>query len=181
MRLFLPLILIIAALGLFIVYTNPTYQADQGLQTQVASYDDALNKSQELLATRNQLLAKRNTFSTTDVNNLEEILPDNVDNIRLIIDVNNIASRHSLALQDVQLGSVSSASTGNTLAAGAQNGPVGSVDIGFSVTTSYANMLAFLQDLEHSLRLIDVEDLDFTVGQNDNTTYVFTIQTYWLY
>ncbi len=181
MRAFLPIVLIIAAIGLFVVYINPTYQNDQGLETQVAAYNNALDQSQQLLATRNQLLAKRNTFSTTDINNLEEILPDNVDNIRLIIDVNNIASLHSLSLQNVQLGSVAGANTTNALAAGSQSGPVGSVDVGFAITTSYANMLAFLQDLEHSLRLIDVEGLSFTAGPNDLTTYTFTIQTYWLY
>jgi hypothetical protein len=42
-------------------------------------------------------------------------------------------------------------------------------------------MLSFLQDLEHSLRLIDVESLSFSAAPGDNNTYAFTIRTYWLY
>lgn len=182
MRLFIPIILILAAVGLFVVYTNPTYQNSQALSAQVASYNDALDKSQELRTVRDQLLAKRNTFSTDDVQKLSEILPDNVDNIRLIIDINNIASRHGLSLTDVQLGNIGGAVAQSSVASGGSGSPVGSVDIGFSVSTDYNTMLAFLEDVEHSLRLIDVEKLTFTAptSASGDTTYVFSIRTYWL-
>ena len=184
MRLILPIILIVAALGLFVAYTNPAYQSDLGLQTQVASYDDALNKSQELLATRDQLLSKRNTFSTDDVQKITHMLPDNVDNIRLIIDINNIAARRGLALQNVALGEVSDASTQRSaLAVGPSGGAVGSVELGFAVTASYDDFLAFLQDLEHSLRIVDVEKITFasTPTPTGKYSFSFTIRTYWLH
>lgn len=174
--------LVAVAIGLFALYTNPAYQASKSLETQAASYDDALNKSQELRTVRDQLLSKRNTFSASDVQKLEEVLPDNVDNIRLIIDVNNIAARHQLSLSGVQLGSVSNSRTAPAAgSAGASGDAVGSVDVGFSITASYSDMLAFLQDLEHSLRLINVEKLSFTAGATgDANVYSFTIRTYWL-
>lgn len=181
-RLFLPIILVAAAIGLFVLWTNPTYQASKDLQTQVSAYDDALNKSAELRGVRDQLLSKRNTFSPDDVQKLKNILPDNVDNIRLVIDINSIAQRHNLSLKNVQLGSVSGTrSTPNPLSSGATGDAVGSVDIGFSVTASYDVMLAFLQDLEHSLRLIDVQKLSFSANATDNNDYAFTIRTYWLH
>jgi Tfp pilus assembly protein PilO len=180
-RLLLPIILVAAAIGLFVLYTNPAYQTSQNLEAQAASYNDALTKSQELRTLRDQLISKRNTFSSTDVSNLEEILPDNVDNIRLIIDVNNIAARHNLSLSNVELGSVSnSPQAASAASAGPSGSAVGSVDVGFSVTASYSDMLAFLEDLEHSLRLIDVEKLGFTAAPGDLNTYTFTIRTYWL-
>ena len=96
MKTFFPTILIVVAAGLFIAYTNPQYQEVKILQAQVASYDQALTQSSQLRAARDTLLSKRNTFSTDDVRKLERILPDNVDNIRLIIDIDNIAARHGL-------------------------------------------------------------------------------------
>jgi hypothetical protein len=179
MRLFIPIILLVAAIGLFVVYTNPAYQATKALSSQVSGYDDALNKSKELRTVRDQLLAKRNTFSADDVQKLQEVLPDNVDKIRLIIDVNNMASRHGLSLSAVQIGNIG-ADAKNALTAGAQSGPTGSVEVGFSISTTYDGMLSFLQDLEHSLRLIDVEKLAFTAGGSGVDTYSFTIRTYWL-
>lgn len=180
-RLFLPIILVAAAVGLFVLYTNPAYQASKALQAQVASYDEALNKSQELRAVRDQLLAKRNTFPTDAVEKLERMLPDNVDNIRLIIDINNIAARHDLALSNVALGSVGD-STGDRSASavGASGDAVGSVTVGFSVSATYEDFLAFLADIEHSLRIVDIEALSFGTGAEGLPSYTFTIRTYWL-
>lgn len=182
-RLLLPLVLISTAAGLFIVYTNPAYQGTKVLQTSVASYDEALTQSQELKKVREALLARRRAFEVADVQKLEKILPDNVDNIRLVIDINNIAARHELTLKDVKLGTVSDAASNRSAAAvGASGSAVGSVELGFTLAASYENMLAFIADIEHSLRVIDIEKLSFEVPPTGGTNdYEFTIRTFWLH
>ena len=177
MRLFIPIILIVAAIGLFVVYTNPTYQATKALSAKVDAYNNALDKSKELRSVRDSLLSKRNTFSSDDVQKLQELLPDNVDNIRLVIDINNIASRHGLTLGGINIGDIAEKSK-NQLSVANTGGLIGNVDIAFTVTTSYDNMLSFLTDLEHSLRLIDVQKISFAAGANDTSTYSFGIRTY---
>lgn len=184
MRALLPFILLIAAIGLFVGYTNPTYQSSKAIASESTAYDQALTTANKLKAQRDQLLSKRETFSTDDVQKLERMLPDNVDNIRLIIDINNIAARHSLTLKNVSLGSVSSASVARSaVAVGASGDPVGSVQLGFTVTSSYDRFLSFLADLEHSLRVVDVEKLNFKIGDAkiDSNDYTITIRTYWLH
>ncbi len=186
-RILIPLILLFAAIGLFVVYTDPTYQAAKALSPELDSYNKALAQAQELRKTRDTLLSKRNTFSNDDVNKLAHVLPDNIDTIRLIIDINNIASRHSLALGGLQIGSISDSSSAQSAAAvGSSGDPVGSVQMGFTVTTDYNTFLAFLQDLEHSLRIIDVDKLSFgaaasTSGANGISSYSIDIRTYWLH
>ncbi len=180
-RFIIPIGLIAAALGLFILYTNPTYQNVQSLSAENSSYDDALNKAQQLHALRDQLLSTRASFSDDDITKLEHVLPDNVDNIRLIIDINNIASRHSMTLTDVQLGNASDGTNQSVLAVGPSGSAVGSVEVGFSVVASYSNFIAFEEDVEHSLRIIDVDKISFTTGQGDLNTYKFEIRTYWLH
>lgn len=181
-KLFLPVLLVAAAIGLFALYTNPTYQGTKGLQQEAQVYDDALNKSQELRTTRDQKIAAFNTFSVENKNRLERILPDNVDNIHLIIDINNIAARHGLSLKNVELGTVSdSASARSAAAVGTSGEAVGSVDLGFTLSASYDNFLAFLQDLEHSLRVLDIEKISFTAGLTDLNDYTLNIRTYWLH
>lgn len=182
MRVILPFILIIAAIGLFALYTNGAYQNIKVLQAQAASYDDALGRAQDLKGVRDQLLSKRNTFSAEDVQKLERILPDNVDNIRFIIDINNIAARHSLSLSNVSVGSVSDSKTArNALSVGKSGDPVGSATVGFSLTASYDDFLAFLTDLEHSLRIIDIQTMDFKPAVADKYSISLTIRTYWLH
>src|SRR3989344_643935 len=166
-RLILPIILVGSAIALFMVYTDPAYQEIKDLQKQVASYDEALDKSQELKRTRDQLISRRNTFPAESLQKLEKILPDNVDNIRLIIDINAIAASHLLSIKNIELGEVSDDASGkNALAVGSSGSPVGSVALGFTVAASYENFLAFLQDLEHSLRVVDIENMSFTVAED---------------
>ena len=181
-RLLVPILLVGAALGLFVMYTNPVYMGTKDIQVQVATYDDALNKSQELRTIRDQKVAAFNTFTPEQKARLQRILPDNVDNIHLIIDINNIAARHGLSLKDVQLGAISdSASARSALAVGASGDPVGSVSLGFTLSASYDDFLAFEQDLEHSLRVLDVEKITFTAPATGLTDYTFSIRTYWLH
>ncbi len=182
MRLLFPVILVIAAIGLFVAFTNPTYQGLKGTQTKVGAYDDALNKSQELKSLRDKLASARNAFAPQDEQKLVRLLPDQVDNIRLIIDINNIAARRGLVLSNVALGEVSQSSAAATsLAVGPSSDPVGSVSLGFAVTASYEDFLTFLQDLEHSLRILDVEKLSFSSGVGGKYTFDLTIRTYWLH
>ncbi|MCX6820043.1 MAG: hypothetical protein NT019_02025 [Candidatus Adlerbacteria bacterium] len=181
-RIILPVFLFAAALGLFVLYTNPAYQTIKNLSVQNASYDDALTKSAELHSLRDRLLATRASFSNDNVIKLSHVLPDNVDNIRLIIDINNIAARHGLALSTVELGSVSdSDQKRSALAVGSSGAAVGSVQVGFSVAAKYDDFLVFLQDLEHSLRIVDIDKISFNTGPGDLNVYSVDIRTYWLH
>lgn len=181
-RFFVPIVLVVAAIALFVIWTNPTYEGTKGIQMQVAAYDDALNKSQELRTTRDAKVAAYNTFSPDDTQRLGRILPDNVDNIHLIIDINSIAARHGLSLKNVELGTVSdSSSAASAGAVGSSGDPVGSIALGFTVSASYDDFLALLEDFEHSLRVIDVEKITFTAGEKGLTDYTFSIRSYWLH
>lgn len=182
MRALIPLILIAAAIGLFVVYIDPAYHAAQAIAQERSSYQQALNTARELRGQRDQLLAKRNTFSSDDVARLSRMLPDTVDNIRLIIDINNIAARHGLSLKNVQLGEVGNGTAAaNPTAVGGGSDPVGSVSLGFTVSAQYGDFRAFLADLEHSLRLINIEKLSFKQDEPGAADYEFSIRTYWLH
>ncbi|KKW42874.1 MAG: hypothetical protein UY93_C0007G0003 [Parcubacteria group bacterium GW2011_GWA1_56_13] len=186
MRILLPSILIAAAIGLFVMYTNNAYQGPEGiksLQTQVSAFDEALNKAQDLKSSRDKLISKRNTFSEENVQKLERILPDNVDNIRFVIDINGIAARRNLSLKNVALGTVSDAKSGRSaLAVGSSGDPVGSAEISFALSATYDEFLSFLQDLEHSLRIVDIEKISFKSSDTgDKYEYALTVRTYWLH
>lgn len=175
-----PLFLVLLSGGLFALYTNPTYQDVKTLQAQAAEYDQALTQSSKLRAARDQLLARRNTFSTDDVRKLERVLPDNVDNIRLIIDMDNIAARYGLKVKNVVLGASSATPGSQTASVGQGSQVVGTVELGFSVDATYDNFIAFLEDLQRSVRIVDVESIKFSAAAGDLNTYNLQIRTYWL-
>lgn len=188
-RLIVPAIILIAAIGLFLGYTNTAYQNVGKLKAAVAAYDQALNNSKELLKVRNDLTDKYNNMSNTDRDHIKKLMPDNVDNIRLVIDIQNIAQKYGMNPKDIKYdaragrsgsGATSVGVTPTDLANSQKD--FSSFELEFSVTGTYSNFLAFLKDLERSLRLVDVESISFQSPDSgaNSTKYGIRIKTYWL-
>mgnify|MGYP003393662515 CR=1 FL=1 len=180
-KLVLPILFVGIAGGVFFLYTDPQYQEIKIMRAQEREYDDALSKSKELQSARNALIAKRNTFANDDLRKVERLLPDNVDNIRLILDIDNIAGRYGLRIRGVKVsGGTQGREERSDLAVGSSDDKVGSVELSFTVAATYDDFLRFLRDLERSVRIVDVSKIGFTTGTGDLVEYGFLIKTYWL-
>lgn len=173
-----PILFFIAAIGLFFGYTNSTYEVIKKLQVEAGEFDEALAKSRELGRVRDELLTRFNTFPSRQLEQLEKFLPDNVDNVRLILDIDNIASKYGLRIQNVVVSSALTSQASSVVIV--QEGLFDSVELGFTVITGYENFLQFIEDLETSLRLVDVVSLSFRVIDNTLYSHSFRIRTYWL-
>jgi len=176
MRNITSIILILASLGLFFGYVDPTYSEVKELRIEQADYDRALSNSKELQAERDKLLTKFNNMSASDLDKLTKLLPDNIDNVRLIIDIDNIASTYGMRVRNFKT------ETGETSeVVGLNQTPYGTLTLTFSTTATYSTFLAFMNDLEKSLRLIDVASVQFAASDvNQLYDYSVSIKTYWL-
>jgi hypothetical protein len=57
----------------------------------------------------------------------------------------------------------------------------GTLTLSFSTTATYTTFLAFMRDLEKSLRLIDIVSVQFASSDtNQLYDYTVSIKTYWL-
>jgi Tfp pilus assembly protein PilO len=177
MRLITPVILILASVAVYIWYISPAYVGVRELRAEEAQYDEALTRSEELIAVRDALLLQYNAFPTRDLERLSRILPDSVDNVRLILDIDSIAARYGMALQNIGIGA---ASVDNN-ALGADTSPIGAMEVSFSVRSSYDSFRQFLMDIEDSLRIVDVTALSVALsGETGLANYDITLRTYWL-
>lgn len=171
-----PLLLLAIAVGLFFGYIDPAYQKVQALRVEDARFNEALNQSRELQKVRDTLLSRYNTFAQSDVERLRKLLPDNVDNVRLILDIDSIASKYNMRTRNVTVSSASSESS----AISAGEGAVDSVVLSFSVAAEYEDFIRFLKDLESSLRIVDLVGLSFETAGGNAYTFNVSIKTYWL-
>ena len=177
MKLITPVFFVVVAIGLFFGYIDPTYQTIKELQAEETQFDQALDQSRELQAIRDSLLSRYNTFDQDSVRRLEKLLPDNVDNVRLILDIDGIASKYNMRTRDVTVSESSSEDSGVITANG---GAIGSVVLSFSVIARYDDFINFLKDLESSLRIVDVIGLSFNSKEGDAYNFSLNIKTYWL-
>jgi len=181
MRYIFPFILIIAAVLGFTMYTNPQYQALKG---NMASYQEIMvanSKAASLRAARQKLSDDYAKIPQADVDKLNKMLPDSVENVGLIIDINNIATDNGMRIRNTKVDDTTPSGTTNTVA-GPNAKKYGSISLTFSVTSQYDNFLTFLQKLESSQRLVDITNVTFSSSGNQTDIYDFTVtlQTYWL-
>jgi Tfp pilus assembly protein PilO len=185
-------ILAIVFLGLagaiFFLYTKPAYDTISEQQAKIAQYDQALDKAAQLQQIKQALLARYNAFDPNDVDRLQKMLPDHVDNIGLILDLNSLASRFGMSLENVDVTNTGTASTDVASATiGSNQEDYESLTLRFTTHSTYNNFESFLDDLEASLRIVDLVALSITRDSGVNASvngqlYQFqvTIKTYWL-
>lgn len=192
-RFILPIILIVIAATSFFMFTKPLYEDIATLRVDVNSYNEALNNSKALENERDKLASKYNAISKEDLDKLQKLLPDNIDNIRLILEIEKIASPYGMALKDVKYNSSEGDTKGVDTPGVVQGG--GNIaaqkdyrilNMEFSVTGSYNNFINFTKDLESNLRIVDISSVAFSseadlkTNPNGLYKYNFKIRTYWL-
>src|SRR3989339_324856 len=196
MRFIMPIILIGISVTVFIMFSNPFYKDITQLRTQVASYDQALSNSKALEEERDKLTTKDNAIDPENKRKLEKLLPENIDNIRLILEIGEIAAPYGMVLKDVKYNTAidtksDAAKTAVVLGGGisqVSNKDYGVWDLGFSTVGTYNNFLNFTRDLEKNLRTVDISSVEFssinTASGSSSITpsykYDFKIKTYWL-
>lgn len=188
---------LVIAGGVFFMYTESAYSNTQLLQANIDQHNQALDKAAELKKLQETLLSRFNAFNKDDVERLHKLLPDHVDNVRLILDLDHLASTFGMALQNVVISSPSSEGADKSVigSIGAGKQKYDSLTMKFSTHGTYANFVAFMESLESSLRIVDLVALSLspeaptgvTKGTNapaavseSSYKYDITIRTYWL-
>lgn len=200
-----PLIIIAVAVGIFFLATDPLInnplaeQTDdtgrtvfnggiKALNEKKAELTNALVKAGELRQKVEDLERNYNSFSDDQLTRLAKLLPDNVDNVQLIIDTNNIAALHGMRIKGIKVKTEEEKSAKNggdaaTRAKAITRGNIpqqSTITLGFNVSGSYGEFLNFLSDLQQSLRVVDMSSLTFSAADKDFYTYNVELKTYWL-
>ncbi len=188
MRFITPIILIAISITVFFVFISPLYQDISKLHLQVRSYNEALDNSKALENERDKLTAKYNSINPDNLIKLEKLLPENIDNIRLILEIEQIAMPYGMVLREVKYNTDntkdnkttaspaspspspssppinSGAVVGGGVVAQKSNKDYGSWDLEFSTVGSYNNFINFTKDLERNLRIVDISSITFSSG-----------------
>ena len=191
------LFIIIAGVILFFV-ASPLYGDISQLRTDVATYNTALNNSTELQKTRDSLIETYKNVKIEDKDRLAHFLPSTIGNIELILEIEKIANLHGMPIGNIKFDTKNLQSPTTTTTSSvvtAANDPSASLPYGifpmeFIIEGKYDTFVAFLKDLEHNLRLVDVKSISFVVppsvvtpgNTTDSTIYSYTlkVETYWL-
>lgn len=190
----LSILAVVGAIALFVFYTQPAYDIVKAEQANIAEYDAALEKASELQRLKQALLSRYNAMDTADVTRLQKLLPDHVDNVRLILDLDNMAARRGLSIENVVVGNPAGSPERTVVGAiGANRSKYDSLTLKFSTSGTYTDFLGFMRDLEGDLRIVDIVSLSLARATGERAPfsqpgafaepvyrYDLSVRTYWL-
>lgn len=191
MKYLLPLILIVISGGLFLLWIDPTYKDIQVVIEENNGYVEALEQVREVREKRQEIQDIVNTIDPNRRERLEKILPERINNINLILDVNNIADSNGMNISDIRINDEIETNNDGRATIATSDEVYNTVAFAFSVVTTYDNFKKFLSDLALSLRVVDVTTVTITPINANNIEsegapivdlYRFDvgIDTYWL-
>lgn len=170
------IVIILTSIAVFFGYIDPQYANIKTLLDEKSQYDTAIKNSNELQATKKKLIEQAESMDIVNRDMLFKLLPDNIDNIRLIIDIDEMAKTHGMTIRNFK---TDTAEQKETL--GRDNNTYGTLTLSFSTAAPYDRFVAFLADLERSLRIIDISSIDFSVTDGNSVyDYDVKVKTYWL-
>jgi Tfp pilus assembly protein PilO len=184
MKNIISIIVIVVSIASFIFFVKPEYAKVKEIEIKNVELREVNENAKKLRALRDGLLEKQKELSQMDINRLEKLIPESADNVKLIIDFQNIADKYNLTVEtasskkdDGEKGKVKKATQSFDI----QSKDYGIISLNFSVIGSYDGFLSFLEDVEDSLRISDLRSLSFE-PISDSTDYQFnvTVDTYWL-
>lgn len=195
MKLIFPTILIIISGVALFIFTIPSINEVSALRKDISTYKTALADSRDLQQVNDSLFESYKNIPTTYREKLEKLLPNTVNNIKFILEIEQIANSYNMPIRDIKFDPKKAEtekenSTKGVMAVSDKNKilPYGVFPIEFTTEGTYESFVLFIKDLEKNLRIADIKSISFSSDDVDKKTGVFTnnhiflvkLETYWL-
>lgn len=181
------IILIALGIGIYFTFTKGQLGVAKEISDKNSQYISAINNAKQLVSVRDQVNSDYGKLSDEDKERLNKMLPSSADNIHLIVDLNSIAEQNGVVLRNIKAEALTDNQPINTtfVQGTEQVNSISSptlsiVKVTFEVSASYLQFINLLNNLESSLRIMDLSRL--SVRANDNGVYEYSVElkTYWL-
>lgn len=176
------IVVIIVSIATFVLIVQPQYNEIQEMQKKETELEDVLDNARKLQGLRDSLLEKRKGISNTDLRRLEKLIPESADNVKLILEFEQIADRNNLEIEAASTVKDEEDSGEQTQSFDIESNDYGTITLDFTINGDYGNFVSFLKDIEKNLRITDIRSLTITPPSEGVGSYTFdiSIDTYWL-
>jgi len=171
--------------GVFFVFIAPEYRSLQTLKAEVAELQKNIEIIKNLEVSRDSLEKKQRSISQKDLQKLEKVVPYSPDNIRLIIQLDEIARKYGLTmLKDVSYDAKASQAAPGQVEKNPKD--YRTYRVSFSTSGQYNQFLIFLKEIEKNLRLVDIISVQLKTKQKEGggtaqmQEFKIELQAYWL-
>lgn len=185
----LPAIAFVVAMGILFGYAGPTWNgAVASAKASIATDEEALRSAKAFADKEAALTAEQVAIDADGLKRVAVFLPDSVDNVRLILDLNTLAAKSGVSLSNVDVTDNSAKNNNkNGIAPSAMGSvpvpsdPADSADLSLTAIGTYPAFHTFLVGIEKSARLLDARDIVVKGSDTGVYTYQMKVRFYWLH
>lgn len=142
-------------------------------------YKTSLETVNNIENKKNELLTRFNNISPEDKKDIETILPNSLNFVRLVSQIDSVAANYNISIDKVT-SKETSPPAGESIGEGQPQRIYNSSIISFSFVASYDKFNLFMDELEKSLRILDIRYVKLTIQENGDYIYDVEFETYWL-
>ncbi len=171
-------LLIVMGIVISAFWLYPTWLDISALEIQKSAVKLTLERVKNLDAKRGDISAKFDSLSPEDKALLAEFFPRTPDSGVWLINIGNLASSNRVLLKGI---SMQEGEEENRAAPTENISEFQIFPFSISVSGSFGSLLSFMQALENSRRLIEIDGLTFDSGDGKKDFYEYTINahTFW--
>lgn len=173
------IVLLLLSVGLFYTFTNGQYRDVRGLHTLASEYRSVLQNVSRIVELRDNLLITYETLPRSEIERVNKVLPDNIDTVRLALDLDGMASRYGISIKNIHT-TIGAAGEESLITLPESAGPYEKATVSFGFISNYANFVRLLADIEKSLRVMDVKSISFQTSESGLYDHQISVETYWL-
>jgi len=170
---------IVLTLSIGYAFVYPSIGSVSTLMDEKQKYETSLETVNDIENKKNELLTKFNNISDEDKKDIDTILPNSLNFVRLVSQIDAVGSKHNISI-DKTSSKETKPPAGESIGEGQPQRIYNSAIISFSFVAPYDKFEAFMDDLEKSLRILDIRYIKLTTQEKGGYMYDVEFETYWL-
>jgi Tfp pilus assembly protein PilO len=179
------ILIILISVAVFVFWVRPQYVEIGEIQDQSSEFDTVISNARKLQELRDDLIEKRNQLSNADLDRLQKLIPENSDNVKLILELQELADLYGLQIRTASSKEEETEEDQNlNKGFDIESKDYGIITLNFNLTGGYDEFISFLAEVERKLRITDITSLSFSPLAEDDARqkydYQLGLQTYWL-
>jgi Tfp pilus assembly protein PilO len=177
-----PIFSIVIAVVVFMFFTKPMFAEIKSLQGKTEQYEDAANKAQELNAALAEKLSNKRSYSTENLERLNALVPESINEVTVLTDLNELARTHNMLFGNINVEEEDTTEVdvdpGKAISQTISYHDITSTSLSFSLIGTYDQFKAFLADVERSLVMMEVVEIEFMAGEGNLQQFEVTVNLF---
>jgi hypothetical protein len=175
-----PILSFVIALILFVFFVRPQYAEVKTIQADIDAHQKAIAQYTEFSNKLEAKIATKENRSALQNEQLDQLVPDDIDNAQILVDLEALAQRHNLLFgnTEVSSGDTELKRKSDPSAVEEDGDTLLTSDISFGLIGTYDQFKLFLADLERSLTLFEVIAVTFDSSETVFQQFEVTVRVY---